>query len=250
MEKITMQKNMEKEFSSVQIQKIIIRKIENGDYLPGERIHSERTMADMYGVSRMTIQYALRELVKKGYLYRVRGSGTFVRKNVVDRMDLNYLSERGNSGITAIAKNHGAKIGSKVLTKGIITGNFFSNRLGLEKGAEVYVLHRIRYGNDEPIAVEYTYVPARLFPEMDDIDFEKVSLYDYMDSISHMPRNFMQKLQIIEVTEKERSYLELDKKEPVYYSELIGFDEEGTIVEYTESYTRCDKFIYQFDAVV
>ena len=68
---------------------------------------------------------------------------------------------------------------------------------------------------------------------MDDIDFEKVSLYDYMDSISHMPRNFMQKLQIIEVTEKERSYLELDKKEPVYYSELIGFDEEGMIVVYT-----------------
>ncbi|MCI8647191.1 MAG: GntR family transcriptional regulator [Firmicutes bacterium] len=244
------QKDIEKETSSAQIQKSIIRKIENGDYLPGERIHSERTMAAMYGVSRMTVQYALRELVKKGYLYRVRGSGTFVQKNVVDRMDLNYLSERGNSGITAIVKNHGAKIASKVLTKGIITGKFFSYRLGLEKDTEVYVLHRIRYGNDEPIAVEYTYVPAQLFPEMDEIDFETISLYDYMDSISHMPKNFMQKLQIIEASEKERGYLELEKREPVYYTELIGFDEEGTIVEYTESYTRCDKFIYQFDAIV
>ena len=81
------QKDIEKETSSAQIQKSIIRKIENGDYLPGERIHSERTMAAMYGVSRMTVQYALRELVKKGYLYRVRGSGTFVQKNVVDRME-------------------------------------------------------------------------------------------------------------------------------------------------------------------
>lgn len=244
------QRHGEKETSSSQIQKIIIRKIENGDYLPGERIHSERKMADMYGVSRMAVQYALRELVKKGYLYRVRGSGTFVRKNVVDRMDLNYLSERGNSGITAIVKNHGAKIANKVLTRGIITGNFFSFRLGLEKGEEVYVLHRIRYGNDEPIAVEYTYVPANMFPEMDDINFEEVSLYDYMDSISHMPTNFQSKLQIIEVTEKERCHLGLEKQDPVYYSELIGLDEEGTIVEYTESYTRCDKFIYQFDAVV
>lgn len=245
-----MQTKLEKENLSAQIQKIIIQKIENGDYLPGEQIHSERKMADMYGVSRMTVQYALRDLVRKGYLYRVRGSGTFVRKNVVERMDLNYLSERGNSGITAIVKNHGAKIASKVLTKGIITGNFFSSRLGLEKGEEVYVLHRIRYGNDEPIAVEYTYVPAQLFPEMDEIDFEEVSLYDYMDSISRMPKKFTQKLRIIEVTEKERCYLELEKKDPVYYSELIGFDEEGTIVEYTENYTRCDKFIYQFDAVV
>lgn len=243
------QKEIEKETASSQLQKILIKMIENGDYLPGEKLYSERAMASKFGVSRMTVQYAFNELVKKGYLYRLRGSGTYVQKNIVEKMNLNYLSERGNGGITAIVKNHGAKISSKVLTKGIVTGTCFSYKLGLEREAPVYVLHRIRYGNDEPIAVEYTYVPAELFPEMDDIDFEQVSLYDYMDSEMRMPKNFIQKLQLIEASEKERGYLELEKKEPVYYFEFVGYDESGTIVEYTESYNRCDKFEYTFDAL-
>lgn len=247
-----MKKKIEKgkEPASYQLQKIIIKMIEDGDYLPGEKLYSERAMASKYGVSRMTVQYAFNELVKAGYLYRVQGSGTFVRKNVVDKMNLNYLSERGNAGITAIVKNHGAKISNKVLTKGVIHGRWFSHKLGLGEDEPVYALHRIRYGNDEPIAVEYTYVPAGIFREMDDIDFEKVSLYDYMDSEKHMPQKFIQKLQIIEVTKKEREYLELEKREPVYYFEFIGYDESGTIVEYTESYNRCDRFEYTFDAQV
>lgn len=247
-----MEKQMDKgrEAASYQLQKIIIKMIEDGDYLPGEKLYSERAMASKYGVSRMTVQYAFKELVKKGYLYSVQGSGTFVQKNVVEKMDLNYLSDRGNAGITAIVKNHGAKISNKVLTKGIIHGTWFSYKLGLAKEEPVYALHRIRYGNDEPIAVEYTYVPANLFPEMDAIDFEEVSLYDYMDSEMHMPKKFIQKLQIIEVTRKEREYLGLKEKDPVYYFEFIGYDERGIIVEYTESYNRCDRFEYKFDAQV
>lgn len=233
---------------SLRIRKRIIRKIERGEYLPGEKLAGERELAKQYEVTRRTVQYALDELAKKGYLERRQGSGTFVRKNIVNKMDLNYLSERGNAGITAIVKNHGAKISNKILTRGIVSGKFFSCRLDLPEGAPVYALHRIRYGNDEPIAVEYTYVPAQLFPDIDDIDFEKVSLYDYMDSETHMPKKFIQKLQIIEATEKERNYLELNKKDPVYYFEFIGYDEAGAIVEYTESYTRCDKFEYKFDA--
>lgn len=243
------EKDIERESASAQLQKILIKMIEDGEYLPGEKLYSERAMASKYGVSRMVVQYAFNELVKKGYLYRVRGSGTYVQKNVVEKMNLNYLSERGNGGITAIVKNHGAKISSKVLTKGIVRDTCFSCKLGLEREAPVYVLHRIRYGNDEPIAVEYTYVPAELFPEMDAIDFEKVSLYDYMDSEMRMPKKFVQKLQIIEASEKERGYLELERKDPVYYFEFVGYDENGTIVEYTESYNRCDKFEYSFDSL-
>ena len=82
-----MKKKIEKgkEPASYQLQKIIIKMIEDGDYLPGEKLYSERAMASKYGVSRMTVQYAFNELVKAGYLYRVQGSGTFVRKNVVDK---------------------------------------------------------------------------------------------------------------------------------------------------------------------
>lgn len=240
-------KTKERESESLNLQKRIIKQIEAGDLLPGEKLYSERVMADIYGVSRMTVKYAMNALVNKGYVYRVHGSGTFVRQQAVDKMDLSYISETGNGGITAIMTNYGAKISSKVLTKGIVNARFFTHKLGLDENEDVYVLHRIRYGNDEPIAVEYTYLPAAYFEGIDHVDFSRVSLYDFMDSMGRMPKKFNQKLHIMDVSDREHGALELNEKDAVYYLEFIGYDEEGTIVEYTESYVRCDKFEFRFE---
>lgn len=237
----------ERESESLHLQKVIIKQIESGDLLPGEKIYSERALADKYGTTRMTAQYAINALVRKGYLYRIRGSGTFVRQKAVDKMDLSYMSEAGNGGVTAIMKSYGAKLSNIVLTKGIIKSRFFSNKLKIDADKEIYVLHRIRFGNDEPLAVEYSYLPAALFEDIELIDFSRVSLYDYMDSKGYMPKTFSQKLQIVEVGERESKALEIHEKEPVYYLEFIGHNESGKVVEYTECYARCDKFEFRFE---
>lgn len=240
-----MANNMESE--SLKLENIIIKAIEAGELLPGEKLYSERALAEKYGVSRMTVQYAMRSLVNKGYLHRERGSGTYVKQHEIDKMDLSYLSEVGNCSISAIMKNYGVKLSSKVLAKGKVKSRFISHKLELEESGEIYALHRIRYGNDEPIAVEYTYVPADIFEDIGEMDFSRVSLYDYMNSKGHMPVKFSQKLQILDVGEREQAYLKLSEKEPVYYLEFIGSDSLGKMVEYTESYVRCDKFIFKFE---
>lgn len=232
----------------VKVQDIIMKKIEDGEYLPGEKLPSERVLAEMYGINRMTIKSAVNALVTKGYLYRQQGKGTFVQKKDFHRLNLGLLSESGNLGITAMVKSQGVKISNKILTRGVISGSkYFSNKLRVDLEAPVYSLHRIRYGNEEPIAVEYTYVPHRYFPDMELIDFKNVSLYDYMDSKGRMPISFDQKFQIIEVSKKEAKYLELEQGQVVYYFEMIGLDESNTIVEYTESYTRTDKAEFIFN---
>lgn len=45
----------------------------------GTRLPAERTMAERFGVSRMTLRQALDELESEGRIERVRGSGTFTR---------------------------------------------------------------------------------------------------------------------------------------------------------------------------
>lgn len=232
----------------VKVQDIIMKKIEDGEYLPGAKLPSERVLAEMYGINRMTIKSAVNALVAKGYLYRQQGKGTFVQKKDFHRLNLGLLSESGNLGITAMVKSQGVKISNKILTRGVLSGSrYFSNKLQLDLEAPVYSLHRIRYGNEEPIAVEYTYVPYRFFPGMELVDFKNVSLYDYMDSKGRMPITFEQKFQIIEVSKKEAKYLELEQGQVVYYFEMIGLDASNTIVEYTESYTRTDKAEFIFD---
>ena len=239
---------MQEEPLYIKFQDIIIKKIEAGEFLPGEKLPSERVLAEMYGINRMTVKSAVNALVGKGYLYRLQGKGTFAQKKDFRRLNLGFLNESGNAGITAMVKSQGVKISNKILAKGVISGSrFFSSKLQVDINAPIYSLHRIRYGNEEPIAVEYTYVPYQYFKGMQLIDFKNVSLYDYMDSKGRMPVTFEQKFQIVEVSKKEAKYLELEQGQVVFYFELLGLDENNTIVEYTESYTRTDKAEFIFN---
>jgi GntR family histidine utilization transcriptional repressor len=58
----------------------ILDKIRSGAWEPGARVPSENELVESFGISRMTANRALRELMAEGYLNRVPGVGTFVRK--------------------------------------------------------------------------------------------------------------------------------------------------------------------------
>ena len=228
-------------YPSALIQEAIIRDIREGELLPGERIMSERRLAEQYNVSRMAVQYAMKALEQKGYVERRRGAGTYVRKRNMGKIHLGDINNRVNAGISAALKDLGGTPSNKVITCGIITADFFTHKLGLEKGEKVFILNRIRFLNEEPFALEYSAVPLKPFPDIEEIDFAVVSLYDYMDSYGLMPRKFNEKLQLVEVSAREAGYLEIGENSPVYYTEIAGFAKDGSLVEYTESFTRCDK---------
>lgn len=61
-----------------QLEQYMKEKIEKGEWQPGEMIPSERELAEMYDISRMTVRQAVNNLVNDGYLIRRRGKGTFV----------------------------------------------------------------------------------------------------------------------------------------------------------------------------
>ena len=68
-------KNMSETIAGLIEQKILAGTWEDGDILPGER-----TLAELYGVSYMTMRQIVDRLVQKKLLKRMHGSGTFVQK--------------------------------------------------------------------------------------------------------------------------------------------------------------------------
>ena len=59
------------------IKNSILESIQTGVWRQGEAIPPELTLAKQFGVSRMTVNRALRELTAEHVLTRVQGSGTF-----------------------------------------------------------------------------------------------------------------------------------------------------------------------------
>ena len=219
-----------------------------GSYLEGEVLPGERVLAEKYSVKRSTIQYALGKLAEQGHVNRIRGKGTYIcNKNRIDRMIFSDAAVNGTRGIAALVRSYGIQIRNVVLVSGTITGNrFLEGKLGLKPGEPVFALHRVRYGNDEPLAIEYTYVPLKIFPDIESIDFRMVSLYDYMESRGHLPEKYDKRLRLVSLFPKEARYLELPVNAPASSFELIGVDAERHLVEYTESYVRCDKTEFSF----
>lgn len=60
------------------IQRHLLEEISSARLLPGAKMPSENELARAFGVSRMTVQRAIRELVARGIVTRQRGSGTYV----------------------------------------------------------------------------------------------------------------------------------------------------------------------------
>ncbi|WP_320988580.1 GntR family transcriptional regulator [Hungatella sp.] len=61
-----------------QIIEDILSRIHDGSLQPGDRIPSERELAEQYLVSHITSKNALAELADKGYITRQKGKGSFV----------------------------------------------------------------------------------------------------------------------------------------------------------------------------
>jgi len=75
-----------------QVKSLLIDNIKQGFWEIGDKISSERKLAQQYDVSRVTINKALAELIAEKWLYAERGRGTFVANWERKRSDRKVMS--------------------------------------------------------------------------------------------------------------------------------------------------------------
>ena len=124
----------------------------------GSRIPSERDLAAHWGVARMTARKAIERLTLEGWLDRRLGSGTYVAQ-------MPNARALGLSSFTVDMKRRGLVPASRVLdfSHGP-ADSLTAARLRIREGEEVVRFTRLRLADGEPIAVETTWMPARLVP--------------------------------------------------------------------------------------
>lgn len=68
-----------------QIKDLILERISNGQLLPGQKLPTERELAQEMGISRTTASAAYQLLEKDGYVESIQGKGTFVCQSVAPK---------------------------------------------------------------------------------------------------------------------------------------------------------------------
>ncbi len=228
----------------IQIQDIILKKIESGEYFAGMRIPSERELAQTYGVSRVTVKKAIEGLVEKGLLCRRQGKGTFVNELSSRKLDMSEEEKIRDTGFTSLMSYLGSQAGNKVLFSQFIEDDkYVAEKLGIKNGDKVFALGRVRYEKDNPVMVQYAYVPFAMFPDIEQYDFSKLSLYKYMESKGHLPVKFNVNLNLQACGEKEARLLGIPEGKVIYFYSNSSVDAAKNIVEYTEEFLNPDVIV-------
>jgi GntR family transcriptional regulator len=212
--------------------------IASGRLEVGSRLPPERHLADSLGVSRMTVRQALGELEREGLLHRVvgRAGGTFVREPLVERHPATA------AGLSAELRRQGLAAGTELISAGVEPARKrTAAALDLERGEPVVVIVRLRLADGKPLAVERSSLPARLFPDIEDLDLGG-SLYDLMgDHFGRRPVRAVERLETAEARPSDARSLGVRRGAPVILVERIGYAEDGTAVEFARDRFRGDR---------
>ena len=218
------------------IMKLVRQAVAGGELKQGDSVPSERDIAELLNVSRVTVRKAFTELVAGGVLVQRRGSGTYVSAPV-------KRIEQPLSRLTSFSddmKLRGIRTDADWLDRssGLPTP-VEALKLSISPGDRVSRFHRLRRADGVPMAIELAVIPQRFLPDPDAVG---ASLYAALDGLGYHPVRALQRLHATALSAAEAKLLDLRDGSPALFIERISYLGDGRIVEYTRSHYRGDSY--------
>ena len=142
-----------------QLKTVILREIEAGRWEPDAQLPTEDELARRFGVSKITVRQALRDLAVEGFIRREQGRGTFVERRRLQQ------GPRELTSFTGERRGHGLVPASKVLEQATVpAAPEVATALAIEAGAPVFRLRRLRLADRQPMGIQTAYLPSHLVP--------------------------------------------------------------------------------------
>ncbi|HHV18329.1 MAG TPA: GntR family transcriptional regulator [Thermoanaerobacterales bacterium] len=211
------------------VKRYLMEIVEN--FPPNTKIPSERDLINQMGVSRATIQKAISDLEAEGYLYRIHRKGTFTSEHRL-KMLLNQLV-----GFSQQVKASGGTPKTELVEHVVLFANeYLSSKMRVDIGTCIHFVLRVRYKNDIPVTVDYSYFADFAVSGINLKDF-KTSVYKYIESVNGLELSRGELLIDAELPEPEvANFLNLSENNPVIKIEYLTRLTDGRIFEYTISY--------------
>ena len=158
-----------------QIKKTIQKKIRSGEWLAGQKLPSENDLVVALGVSRMTINRALRELTQGGLINRVHGLGSFVAEaprhaSLIELKDI-ALEVAGNG------KRHSSKV---LVLDNRVANPEIALLMQVAADTKLFYLSAVHFQDDLPIQMESRFVNPLIVPDFISQDYSQKTSTAYL----------------------------------------------------------------------
>lgn len=205
----------------------------------GAALPPERELAARFGVSRVTLQKAVRELVIDGRVRTRRGSGTFVAgPKLVQPLALVSYTE----GIRGQGLVPGRRL---VQLERLPAEPALAGRLRIGAGDEVVHVERVLLADGEPVGLESTYLPAVRHPRLLEVFDPEESLYACLrERLGVVFARAQEVLETVLATPREAMLIGVSPAVPMLLLHRVSHDPDDAPIEYVRSMYRGDRFSF------
>ena len=209
----------------------------------GDKLPSERSLAQMFQANRITLRRALQQMAGEGQIYSIPGQGTYVAcEKFCENAD-------GSISFSSSWNQAGHRVSSKLIHFAVADSNLKTSQLlGVPLGSRVYELRRIRLIDDIPISIETSYLLEEMCPGLNRFDFRRSrGLYqtlkeEYGIEIVQQQQN----IRATKLREEEADLLCSDPGASAFYVSAVGIAKDGKSIERSLSVTRADRYAISY----
>jgi GntR family transcriptional regulator len=221
-----------------QLKAMILRQIQAGRWHPGDRLPTEDEWMARYGVRKITVRQAMRDLAQLVYVRREQGRGTFVQRPPLEE------GPRELTSFTGEMRTHGLTARSRVLDHGVLPApEDVAAALGVAPQTPVFRLHRLRLADGAPMGLQTAYLEARLVPGIEKLTFEDASLYKILaEQYGLHAAGARETHRAVLVTNDEAALLRVPSGSPALAAERLTSLADGRPLEYVVSVMRGDRY--------
>jgi GntR family transcriptional regulator len=221
-----------------QILTILREPIERGEWKVDMQIPTEEQLCERYGVSKTTVRSAIEELVALGYLSKLQGKGTFVRKAIPEngiRMAIHLNAERME--FSAVQRYHELENG---MCKPEVE---IADYLRLDSGEFCWHFARILVLDGLPLALEKLYVPARLCVTDLGVAANMLPLTSCVEGRCALKiQRLREKTDLPGADEQDVAFLRISPRVPVLRIRQFFYGTGGLPVGFASTMRRIDRF--------
>ena len=206
-------------------------------YGPGEPIPSESELMQQYRISRGTVRQALQKLFQEGLIERYAGKGSFV---AYPKIEQNASTEIGFFTQTILGAG-------KVPSAKIIEVNEFKAdhslhvKLQLKDDMNVVLVKRLRFADNEPLAIESQHFRGDIGRKLIDEDL-RGSIYKILQEKYHyILYRSVNSIEVSLASEQIAKLLNTNGGRPVLLIKRLVYLSDNKPFEYSEDIYRADR---------
>jgi phosphonate metabolism transcriptional regulator PhnF len=229
-----------------QLSDILMEQIENKVFKPGNQLPTEIELSKVYKLNRHTVRQAIERLENEGFVYKMRGKGTFVANNKIPYKISKKV--RFTTSILDVGLTPDARLIDSYETT---AGRELSDKLDINLADKVTVLEILRFVNKIPFSQTTSYLSSAKFPDLKSHISGSFSLYGLLrEQYGVEATRISSTFEVSLAEQSDMDILQIPPRVPLLIITSISKSQHGEIAEYCITKVRGDlcKITVDFDS--